>query len=512
MTSPAIIANRKIAACYLLILLAAGALYIFTCAPTIVWHDSALFTWRIWNNDIEGDIGIALAHPLYILIGIALKYIPLGTFEYRLNLFSAVCGAIAVANVFLLLRLWLKSFRAGVIAAITLSVSWTFWQHAAIVEVYTFYAAQMLTELIVLLLFLRSRKISYLYLLAFLNGLSLANHDWALFCTACYAVMLIVMLCRKEIKFAKIIAVPFIFAVGAAPYVYLMILDFMRTSNLSATINSALFGTLWRGDVTNTSISGKLILENLLFIFLNFATPNIVFGSVGIWYLIKCRADRYFQVLILVLGFMYLGFAFRYQVVDRYAFFLPFYCYGAIFIGIGANVFMQRVRKSAWLYFIVIFAFLPAGVYCFTPETGRRFYPSLGQRRQLPYKDPYKYFLQPWKTGYRGAEKFAYESLDTVCQDGVFWVDSTVVHLVLYIQQAYNYRQDVQVTSRYYRGNNAPVLDEPTLKNYINESAVYVVSPVKGYCPDFMLENYDFQQIWPIYKVMPENLNYQSQE
>jgi len=48
---------------------------------------------RIWHNDIEGSLGLALAHPLYHLIGIAVKQIPVGDFAYRVNLISAISGA-----------------------------------------------------------------------------------------------------------------------------------------------------------------------------------------------------------------------------------------------------------------------------------------------------------------------------------------------------------------------------------------------------------------------------------
>lgn len=494
--------NRKLAGSYFIVLFLSGLLYITTCAPTIVWQDSALFTWRIWNNDLQGDIGIALAHPLYILVGSVLKSIPFGSFAYRLNLFSAICGAIAVANVFLLLRLWLNSYRAAIIAAITLAVSWTFWQHAVVAEVYTLYAAQMLTELIILLLFMRSRKIAYLYLLAFLNGLSLSNHNWALFCLACYAVLFIV--CRKEIKLWHLFVLPLAFIAGAWPYLYLMAQDYMFTGDLGATISSALFGTLWKSNVTNISISAKLVAENIVFILMNFATPNIIFLFIGIWYLIKRSSMRYFSNIILILSAMYLVFAFRYGVVDRYAFFLPFYCFGAIFIGVGADAFLKSRKKKIWIWLVLSLAFMPAVIYAFTPDMARKYYPSLTARRQLPYKDIHKYFLQPWKTNYRGAEKFAHEALDATEKGAVLWVDSTVVHLMLYIQQSEDYRSDVRITSLFYKGSNAKVLDEQTATNILNESAIYVVSPMKGYCPDYLLKNYDFEQVWPIYKVIPK--------
>ena len=96
-------ANRDISVGYIAVLCCAALLYVLSCAPGSLWQDSGMFHYRIWHNDIEGGLGLALSHPLYHIIGIAVKYLPFGEFGYRINLISAVCGAIAVANVFLLL-------------------------------------------------------------------------------------------------------------------------------------------------------------------------------------------------------------------------------------------------------------------------------------------------------------------------------------------------------------------------------------------------------------------------
>ena len=166
---------------YLIVLAGAGTLYAISCAPAILWQDSGLFVYRIWHNDLQGDLGLALAHPLYIMIGIAVKHIPLGDLAYRVNLISVCCGAVAVANLFLLLRLWLGKNLPAIIGAVTLAVSWNFWQHAVIAEIYTLYTAQMLAELIMLLLYIRTKRVRYLYLLGLFNGLAIANHMWGVF-------------------------------------------------------------------------------------------------------------------------------------------------------------------------------------------------------------------------------------------------------------------------------------------------------------------------------------------
>ena len=96
--------SKNIAVGYFVVLLAAAVLYIATCAPGPLWQDGGMFQYRIWYNDIEGNLGLALSHPLYHIIGIVVKYIPLGEFAYKINLISAVAAAFTIANLFLLLR------------------------------------------------------------------------------------------------------------------------------------------------------------------------------------------------------------------------------------------------------------------------------------------------------------------------------------------------------------------------------------------------------------------------
>ena len=85
-----IFSNVKVS--YAAVLLAALVLYAATCAPGPLWQDSGVYQYRIWHNDIEGKLGLALSHPLYHITGIIVKYIPFGEFAYRVNLISAIIG------------------------------------------------------------------------------------------------------------------------------------------------------------------------------------------------------------------------------------------------------------------------------------------------------------------------------------------------------------------------------------------------------------------------------------
>src|SRR5690242_11534123 len=68
-------------------------LYLLTLAPTIYNLDSAELT----TAAATGGITRATGYPLYLLLGRLWSHIPIGDIGYRMNMFSAINGALTVA-------------------------------------------------------------------------------------------------------------------------------------------------------------------------------------------------------------------------------------------------------------------------------------------------------------------------------------------------------------------------------------------------------------------------------
>jgi hypothetical protein len=494
--------SKSVLLMYLIVLATAGVLYIVTCAPAILWQDGGRFVYRIWHNDIQGKLGLALAHPLYIMIGIAVKHIPLGELAYRINLISAVFGAVAVANVFLLLRLWVGKSVPAAIAAIAFALSHTFWFHTSIAEIYTLYIALLTGELIMLLVYVQSNRVSYLYWLGLLNGLAIANHMFASIPLLCYVVYFVMLLAKKRIGFGHLAIVVLLWMIGASPYEYLIIRNIIRSGDFTGTVLSAAFGSGWQWSVLNTSISIKMVWENIIFILLNFPTPNVLLLFVGLFGLYKyCPAKAFSNIVLVLLVFFFL-FAFRYTVPDRYTFFMPFYCMASVLVGLGVYVVHKRINSKVFVCLVLIFAFLPIPVYAVVPIVAEKTGFSLGTKRELPYRNEYRYFLCPWKTGYRGADRFANEALAMAENNAIIYADSTVAYALLYVQEVKGKRPDVKIVSGYDSSENAPAFNQETITQLMNTSAVYASSVVRGYCPGFLLDNYDFVRVSVLWRVV----------
>ena len=495
--------SKNPAVSYFVVLLAAAVLYIATCAPGPLWQDGGMFQYRIWYNDIEGNLGLALSHPLYHIIGIVVKYIPLGEFAYKINLISAVAAAFTIANLFLLLRLWLGRNTPAVLAAVTLALSWTIWQFAAIAEVYTLYSALFFAELIMLLQYVKTKRIGFLYLLALFNGLAVADHMWGIIPFACYVVFVVILLFQKQIKLRNLAVLVGLWVFGAAPYEYLIIKNIIQTDDFVAVLGSAFFGKNWSGAVLNTHLSIRIVGEDLIFMAYNFPTPNCLFFFAGLYGLKRASPSRGFRNILLGLLILFFVFAFRYTVPDRYAFFVPFYCLVSVLIGVGFNLLVTQPNRKILCLIVFILALLPIPAYIVVPVIAQKMQFNLSTKRDIPCRNEYIWFLRPWQTGCHGPEKFANEALDAVEDNAIIYADGTTVYPLWYVQEVKGKSPDVKIISNHGSYENPIALPTAeTIGKLFAEQPVYVVSPVPGYCPGFLLKQYKFERKGVLWKVI----------
>jgi len=493
---------------YSVVLLGAVLLYGISSAPGAVWQDSGLIQYRVWHNDIEGSEGLAISHPLYHILAIGAKYVPFGEFGRRVNLVSAVAAALAVANLYLLLRLWLGRDFPAVIAAVTLAVSHTFWWHASIAETYTLWAALFLGELIVLLEYTKTRKVGYLYGLGLLNGLAIAVHMLAVIPLACYAAFLLVLLVRRSLRAKDLAIIAALWVLGALPYEYLILKNMVHSGDVLGTLASAAFGNRWQAEVLNTNLSWKLVREDVLLLVLNFPTPNALLFFVGLLGLRRIGPVSGFRGVTLALLALFFIFAARYTVPDRFAFFLPFYCVVAIVIGVGAQEFVgwgwpHRCLSGGASPTLLALAVLPVAVYALMPSLAQRASLPLGTRQDIPYRNDYEWFLRPWRTGDTGAQRFARAALETVEPNSTICADSTTVAPLLYVQEVKKFRPDVKIVAGAARSRGAARIDDQTIAQWLGEHPIYVVSRRPGYCPAVILARYELARAGVLWRVVP---------
>jgi hypothetical protein len=117
------------------LLFAAGMVaYVSTLAPTVLEGDAALFEYTPWVLGVTYPTGF----PAYILLGhLWTLLVPIGSVAYRMNLLSAVCGALALACLYPALRRLLESRLAALSAVTIFGTLPTYWRWATEAKSYT---------------------------------------------------------------------------------------------------------------------------------------------------------------------------------------------------------------------------------------------------------------------------------------------------------------------------------------------------------------------------------------
>jgi tetratricopeptide (TPR) repeat protein len=216
--------NSKASGAYGLFALA-WIVYIWGLAPTISWRDSPEFVTIVHTLGISHPAG----SPAYALLAKSLTFVPIGNIALRVNLFSALLGALTVALLFSLLYDMLEGssrpaqFCASMSGALFLLVSESFWRFAEVAEVYTlqnFFIVLLITILWKARACRPATRMGLYWLFAFLYGLSAGVHaTMALFVPAFFTF---IVLTEPRVFGVKGLAfLAFFFLLGFAVYLYL---------------------------------------------------------------------------------------------------------------------------------------------------------------------------------------------------------------------------------------------------------------------------------------------------
>ena len=124
-------------------------------------------------------------------------------------------------------------------------------------------------------------------------------------------------------------------------------------------------------------------------------------------------------------------------------------------------------------------------------------------RRKIPYRNDYRFFLQPWKYNDKSPQLFAEAALTMVEPEAVIVADGTTVYPLWYSQQIKDLGLGIKIITNHH-GYTNPVefFTVDTIGQIMESTGVYVVSPVKGYCPQFLLDNYEFVLRGSLYEVV----------
>jgi hypothetical protein len=406
---------------YAAVFLAAFALYALTTQGSAGWQDSGIYQCRILDFDFEEEQGLARCHPLLIVLGKAISIVVPGPEAWAINLVSALCGAIAVANIALLTRrLVPHTPSVTFLAAGMLLVSHTTWWLATICESQCVFLAIFTGQLLAAHWFLSTRSGKSALLLGALGGVGVLAHNLALLALPGAAVLVIERCKRGDAGWTCTIRWLAGCILGALPYMVMIAARAAETGPAEA-VGSALFGRSWQGAVLGASARATAMgLGYVAFNFPNLAIPLCATGLFSTKRLLR-KPMRYFLIYLLVIYFL---FAVRYRVPDQFMFFLPFYAVVVVFAAAGAGRLSRGRSWAVWRSAIAFTIVLTPVFYHFAPDFVKAFRMPLPGRRDLP-REHARYWLVPWKHDEDSAGVFARQALEEAGGGGIIIADST---------------------------------------------------------------------------------------
>ncbi len=297
---------------------------------------------------------LGLAHPpgypLYTWLGKLFCMVPIGDAAHRVNLMSAVLGALSVACLYLIAFKLLHSHissrparhAAAALAALLLAFSPTMWSQAVIAEVYVPNMAFIALSLLALLRWERTRRDVDFGLFALVYGLSIGMHISNLGFAPGVAIFVLLVdlsvLKRPTWWLAGLGG----FILGIAQFAWLP----FRASTLSdqrilgrapSTLEGIYNYTL--GAFPQIRFAFPLVaIPDRVVIYLDllrqqFGVLGIVLGIVGLFSLLFRRPRHY--LLLVGIYVVQVWFFIQYRAFDLEVFFLPAHFIWVIFIAVG---------------------------------------------------------------------------------------------------------------------------------------------------------------------------------
>lgn len=335
-------------------------LYVLTAAPTVYNLDSAEFSTAV----ATGGIVRATGYPLYLVLGKLWTFLPVGDIGYRLNLFSAVCGALTLLHTERILHRIGVGALARVGALGLLATAPYFWAMSLIAEVYTLHTALMSGIMLALLHWREAPSPVRLALPVGLMALSMGNHAATVLLAPACLLFVVFSAPKTLLNYKAWLACGAALLLGLTIFFYIPlryaanpVFNYAGQYDASGVfhpVNLRDLQNIW-WLISGQSFSGQMfgysfgevggqIASYLQQLVQAFVGIGIIPALLGMGLLLR-RDWRLALFLVLIFGGNAL-FYINYRVVDKNTMFLPTYVVWAILLGIGYQWLLDQVTHE----------------------------------------------------------------------------------------------------------------------------------------------------------------------
>lgn len=436
--------------------------YLSTASTTPGWVDAPLIARTVYRLELSTWVN---HHNLFTLIGHAwLLLTPFLDPHYALNLLCALFGA---ATVFVVFRVGLRltqSVWASALGATLLMVSHSLWWHSTMLEVYTLSTLLLSLTLLLVVRFDQTDAMVELYGASFVLGLACSNHVQMGLLVFGAVTLLVSLAYERSLSWRRAVGLAACFLGGFQIYLWIFGWQLAELVRSGTELNEAL---AWM--IENTTGGGfkrYMFPDGLGFrdrafwwayfglIWLyNFPPPWLLFAPFGLaswWTRRELRAS--FSFFAGALGAQ-LVWSSNYFVWDMFAFSLPAYVLASVAITMGIDWVARR--SAGWRSLVLVLSptvLLIPWMYSLAPSLVADSDRAIGYFERIPqysqaaaFWEPFDYFLNPNKWGYRRVELYARAIERVVDDDACFWGNEATMFypLQFYYQDVLGVRRDI---------------------------------------------------------------------
>jgi hypothetical protein len=432
-------------------------LYWLTLSPGVEGGDAGEFQFVPYVLGVPHQTG----YPLYVLLGKLWSFLPIGSIAYRMNLLSALFGAMTVAVIYLILRSLDARSVSALASAASLALAELFWISVTVAGV------RALTTLFFSLTFWlafewrrrvlngNERNRSWLLALAFLIGLSLTHHRTTILALPPLAMFLLWTDKSLLSDYRALFAGLLLMILPLSLYLFI----FFRAPN--APFSAVPIRSL-RDFAEFVLASGVLVTFRPWSVERVFSISNDYLQGVvrvltwpgallSLWggFALLARQRKplvtllFFLTLVLVFTYTYGGYGWDPASGELVTYLLPSYLVLAICIGMGVDwlfELLEKTRHRRWFFYLSTALLIVSLLALFSWET-RASYGEIIDRRTAP-SDIYRQQLRG-----EGASRFVDAALAYVENGGVVLSDWEQAAPLLYKQLAEGERLDITVHS-----------------------------------------------------------------
>jgi hypothetical protein len=430
-------------------------IYLLTLEHKLIGGDTAWYA----NQIPEMSIMVPTGYPTFSMLEKLFTLVPFGDMAYKLNLFSAIFGALTILFLFLSINKLVKNEFVSFVGSMIFAFIMPFWEVANRLEFDTLNSFFIVLVLFSAVLYSENKTRKYLYFFFFSLGLSLTNHPIAFFVVPAI-VLYVIIINPKIFKSVKAVFISILFFIlPLTSYFYLLIRSLQGYGEVT-TLKRLFYyvtgrnvtGILHGGHFTDRNIIDILLVikDYLRIIYNSYGVVLIIVAVIGFIFLV--RKKRKFGLCSLLFIFfniivppLYLGHANANYMLDTMIMLAVYIAFGFLSIfNFSTSLFNKTLGRKKILkidkflrYFLIVIIFL---FFAFQPVSF--IYANYNKVDLSETDDVYKFWLE------------AYDNME---EDSKIYIQSPSENISMFINKYEYGEKQIQLirhTEREYSPDN----------------------------------------------------------